>query len=702
MKVGNVWDLVGDDSKRPQTSKSPSSHSLFTDVLDVPTVECLSAEVALPEEELNEITGMDLDRERSKSRDRSTSSTIKSIRKYSSTILNKIGITKKKSPHIFNLEKSPELSYVDLKLFCKLPVQTLPIIKKESPSKTPMLVSSTLLKDVMKKDHNAYMTYMHETNLKRQFSLGEEENIFNFLTYTDHNVFERMEVYDPYCPLHGSKRNICNRKKLMDMKKFVNSVDTADKEEILQSDSYLAKVLRKCERTNLPKAHRILVDKAKNKILSNMWIISIGLLFLFIAFHGLQNLQTSINGKLGSDSLAIFYLSMALSSLYLPPVVIHWLGCKITLMLSIVVYIMYMCINFYPSYYTLIPASILCGFAGSCLRAAQCSYITECGIKFARINIEAPITVIVRFFGYFFMTVHLGQVIGNIMSSLIITAAVPYQKPMDLIDRTCGHAYRVNSSYLSQRANHNLEAPPRKAISSVVGVYICCSIISLLIISLFLNALKKDALIKGTPLSFRPEMLKATMRSFKKIKVLLLVPLTIFNGFEQAFIVGLYTKAYVGCGLGISQIGFIMTSFGVADAVCSLVFGPLIKLFGRMPLFVFGAVINMLMIITLLMWPINPGDFQVFYVIAGVWGMADGVWNTQINGFWIALVGNDGLENAFAHYRFWESSGMAIGLYLIRYATVDWYLISAFIVLFLGMCCYFFIELYQPLSVQVT
>lgn len=61
-----------------------------------------------------------------------------------------------------------------------------------------------------------------------------------------------------------------------------------------------------------------------------------------------------------------------------------------------------------------------------------------------------------------------------------------------------------------------------------------------------------------------------------------------------------FFKAYVACGLGIAQIGYVMTSFGVADAVCSLVFGPLIKLFGRMPLFVFGAVINMLMIITLM------------------------------------------------------------------------------------------------------
>lgn len=78
----------------------------------------------------------------------------------------------------------------------------------------------------------------------------------------------------------------------------------------------------------------------------------------------------------------------------------------------------------------------------------------------------------------------------------------------------------------------------------------------------------------------------------------------------------------------------------------SFVFGPLIKLFGRMPLFVFAAVINLLMIITLMVgfflqnlyssikiWPLNPGDRALFNAIAGVWGMADGVWNTQLNGF---------------------------------------------------------------------
>lgn len=75
-----------------------------------------------------------------------------------------------------------------------------------------------------------------------------------------------------------------------------------------------------------------------------------------------------------------------------------------------------------------------------------------------------------------------------------------------------------------------------------------------------------------------------------------------------------------------------MTCFGACDAVCSLFFGPLIKLFGRMPLFMFGAVVNMLMIFTLLIWPPNPADTALFYVVAASWGMADAVWNTQING----------------------------------------------------------------------
>uniref|UniRef100_A0A914R6B2 Uncharacterized protein n=1 Tax=Parascaris equorum TaxID=6256 RepID=A0A914R6B2_PAREQ len=124
-----------------------------------------------------------------------------------------------------------------------------------------------------------------------------------------------------------------------------------------------------------------------------------------------------------------------------------------------------------------------------------------------------------------------------------------------------------------------------------------------------------------------------------------------------------------------------MTSFGVADAICSLVFGPLMKLFGRMPLFVFGAVINMLMIMTLMIWPLNPGDTALFYAIAGVWGMADGVWNTQINGLW--------------------SFGFSLGLFLTRFTTIAQFLIVLFTVLLIGISGYAGVEFYEDILVSI-
>ncbi|KIH44889.1 hypothetical protein ANCDUO_25078 [Ancylostoma duodenale] len=162
--------------------------------------------------------------------------------------------------------------------------------------------------------------------------------------------------------------------------------------------------------------------------------------------------------------------------------------------------------------------------------------------------------------------------------------------------------------------------------------YLACAIVAVMIVSMFLNALHKDIVNRSKAPVFDAAVLKQTLMNFKNMRIMLLVPLTVFNGVEQAFVAGIFTKAFVACGLGVSHIGFVCTAFGVADAICSLVFGPLIKLFGRMPLFVFGAVNNMLMIVTLMIWPLNPADKAILYVAGCVWGMADAVWNTQING----------------------------------------------------------------------
>ncbi|PIO68051.1 hypothetical protein TELCIR_10178 [Teladorsagia circumcincta] len=317
------------------------------------------------------------------------------------------------------------------------------------------------------------------------------------------------------------------------------------------------------------------------------------------------------------------------------------------------------------------------------------------GIRYARVNFESQNTVIVRFFGYFFMIVHGGQVFGNLLSSFIMTAAMKTPQPLDQVYKTCGHAFPSNLSELTEIAAQNLERPNNRVYLSVCLTFLASAIVAVMIVSMFLNALHKDVVNRGKAPMFDAPILKQTLMNCRNAKIMLLVPLTVFNGVEQAFVIGIFTKAFVACGLGVPQIGFVCTAFGISDAICSLVFGPLIKLFGRMPLFVFGAVNNMLMIVTLMIWPLNPADKAILYVAATVWGMADGVWNTQINGFWVALAGRQSLDLAFSNYRFWESIGLAAGFVMSRLFSVETVLLILFCLLLLGMIGYCAIELYD-------
>jgi hypothetical protein len=128
-------------------------------------------------------------------------------------------------------------------------------------------------------------------------------------------------------------------------------------------------------------------------------ILSCAFLFLFIGFHGLQYLQTSVNSQVGSDALSVYYFSLAISSLIVPSFVVSRLGSKLTLVAAFGIHIIYMLANFLPRYYSLIPASVLAGIAASCMWQANNVYINQSAINYSKLNIEAINIVVVRFFG---------------------------------------------------------------------------------------------------------------------------------------------------------------------------------------------------------------------------------------------------------------------------------------------------------------
>ena len=91
-------------------------------------------------------------------------------------------------------------------------------------------------------------------------------------------------------------------------------------------------------------------------------------------------------------------------------------------------------------------------------------------------------------------------------------------------------------------------------------------------------------------------------------------------------------QGYVSCAYGVQNVGFVLMAYGVTDALCSFSFGFVIKHVGRVPIFLFGTLVNGVVVVVLFTWSPHPDQAYVFYVLAALWGMADAVWQTQING----------------------------------------------------------------------
>ncbi|KAE9412939.1 hypothetical protein Angca_006255 [Angiostrongylus cantonensis] len=674
----NAWDMFGEPPESSTALRSAQSDSQLVKIHDSE----LQA-LGLDKEKIAE----EAERQRADRMRRSKSPALETIRKASIHVLQKFGALHKKKDNTLLLYKEREVETMPLMEFCVRPRE---FFQEPKPFSFRDLGKSIVQSSEAKPEKCAY--------LFRGASYDQIED-------GAASEVARLPEYDPFCPVHGSRRRIARRQHLVSMQHIMSSMDHDDAPEdvgYLYNYEFLAKIIRKKKREQLSGSEKLKVGKVIQKIKANLLIISVAFLFLFSAFNGLSNLQTSVNHELGADSLAVLYMSLAISLLFVPTYMIDRFGCKLTLITAMGIYVFYMAVNIRPSYSSLIPASVLAGVAGSCLWGAKCVYITQMGIRYAHLNIESPNTVIVRFFGYFFMIVHSGQVFGNLLSSYIMTAAMKVPNPIDEVYDTCGHSFPLNLSKLSEIAAQNLERPHQRVYLSgtflVCLTYLACAIVAVMIVSMFLNALHKDVVNRARAPMFDAPVLKQTLKNCRNTKIMLLVPLTAFNGVERAFLIGIFTKAFVGCGIGVPQIGYVCTAFGISDAICSLVFGPLIKLFGRMPLFVFGAVNNMLMIVTLMIWPLNPADKAILYVAATVWGMADGVWNTQINGFWVALVGRQSLELAFSTYRFWESIGLAAGFVMARLMSVELVLLVSFCLLLLGMIGYCAIELYDEIS----
>lgn len=127
-------------------------------------------------------------------------------------------------------------------------------------------------------------------------------------------------------------------------------------------------------------------------------------------------------------------------------------------------------------------------------------------------------------------------------------------------------------------------------------------------------------------------LLAVTLKQLSQKYQLLLLPITMFIGAEQAFIAVDFTASFVACGWGISKIGFAMICFGIANAIAAALAGGLSKITGRIPVMIGVMILHLSVILWMRLWTAVENDYFTYCIMAALWGLADGIWLVQVNG----------------------------------------------------------------------
>ncbi|CAF0870124.1 unnamed protein product [Rotaria sordida] len=104
-----------------------------------------------------------------------------------------------------------------------------------------------------------------------------------------------------------------------------------------------------------------------------------------------------------------------------------------------------------------------------------------------------------------------------------------------------------------------------------------------------------------------------------------------------------------------------------------------------------SAALNYAMIVLMFLWQPDDSQMIILFVIAGCWGAADAVWQSQVIATYTVLY-SESDPSVVAKYRLWKSVGSLISLSYASYITIYLTLILLLVYLTVSMICYGIVE----------
>ena len=331
-----------------------------------------------------------------------------------------------------------------------------------------------------------------------------------------------------------------------------DSEQTADKKLVSDGDSALPIVS---------------IHLEKRRYMKNLLVMSAAYFFLFSAYFALRNLQSSLNavGGLGLYALSSMYCSLIFGSLF-STTVVQRLQPKRTLSLSLVGFVLYSAANFYPRFYTMIPASVVHGFFMAVGYTAQSTYLTNISAGYAELVGKQTKDVLSQFHGTYFVFLQFSQIAGGLMSSLLLSKQnsdpddVPFTSQSPVVNGNyssenisvpfCGRAY-CHSDSGDAVSNSSVDVT---TLLVLMACFAASTVAGCVILIFFLDPL--EGVMKKSSAKVSQQM-TAVFRFFLQRRARLVIGLSFYSLLQVTFMFGEFTK--VG--------SFLHFSFNIADCI---------------------------------------------------------------------------------------------------------------------------------------
>jgi len=302
----------------------------------------------------------------------------------------------------------------------------------------------------------------------------------------------------------------------------------------------------------------------KRRYIKNLLVLTTAYFFIWSAHTALRNLQSSLYsaGGLGLYSLSSMYCALLFGGL-LSTTIVQRLQPKGGISLCLTGFIMYSAANFYPRFYTIIPASACQGFFLAVSYTSFSTYLANISAGYAELVGKPTSHVFSQFLGTFYFFFKFSQIAGGTMSSMLLSKSNSHRHNSIHAGRTymkhgndsldegslysnitngednftlfCGRSY-CPSDGMNTDSHSDVD---ETTLLILMGCFGASTVVGSIIIIFFLDPL--EDVMKKSSARFSQQMM-AVFQLFRHRRNCFAFALSFYYMFQAAFSFGLFAK----------------------------------------------------------------------------------------------------------------------------------------------------------------